>query len=104
MLIDKATAMVREKISLQKLAERVCVAQFYNCSGIRLSGLYGYVCEGCLAYAKNQAECGNVSLPISPCSHCGSTNPTYGSVSAGYYCVACSQKGIQLAIKTRSSY
>lgn len=96
--------MERNKLPLEELKERECIAHFSRCSGVRLSGLYGYVCEGCLAYARDQVEAGKVSSPINPCTNCGSTGPTYGNVKAGYYCANCSKKGIQTAIRIRASY
>lgn len=92
--------MVRREATLEELESRDCIAKFQQCSGIGMSGLFGYMCEACLSFTALKIIEG-VSLPMKPCSYCGSTDPVFGSDTAGYTCLSCCENAIDSAKETR---
>lgn len=81
--------------TLEEMCQRECSARFGQCRGPRVSGLGGYICQGCLEEAK--AVINNLEIASEGnCLLCGTSSKTCGSAPCGPVCLSCVTAGLEL--------
>jgi hypothetical protein len=87
-----------EKLTILELLSRECSYRLTDCSGIRVSGTSGYICQGCLEYALS-----NHIHDILCCSMCGTSGLGSCLSKKEDVCITCIGKGIALAKRLQKS-
>ena len=92
--------MEKRRATFEEKCSRPCVACWGTCDGPRLRGPWGYVCEGCLSFARDEIVSGR-GTPETTCCMCGAVERVGGKSPGGPLCLACAERGLATASRVR---